>query len=284
MLTALSLLAFAANSVLCRYALENDAIDPSSFTSLRLLSGTLMLILIISLQSQTSTSPIRSKGSWLSGFMLFSYACTFSFAYQLLGAAMGALILFGAVQVTMILVSVYSGNRLHSTEWLGITLAFAGFVYLVLPGLTAPPISGLVLMGASGVAWAIYSLKGQQSSEALMDTAYNFLRTMPFVIILVLLTYQTAYYSYQGITLAIVSGAFTSAIGYIIWYSALSDLSSTQAAVVQLLVPVITAVGGVIFLSEAITFRLFIAGGLILGGILLVIIGRYYFVSFKLKP
>ena len=139
-------------------------------------------------------------------------------------------------------------------------------------------------MGSSGIAWAIYSLKGRQSSQALMDTTYNFIRTMPFVIILILLTYESAYYSYQGITLAIISGAITSALGYIIWYRALSDLSSTQAAVVQLLVPVITAVGGIIFLSEAVTLRLFIAGALILGGILLVIIGRYYFVSFRLKP
>jgi drug/metabolite transporter (DMT)-like permease len=281
LLTALALIAFAANSVLCRYALENGAIDASSFISLRLLSGALVLALIISLHRQPAHS--RSKGSWLAGFMLFTYACAFSFAYLLLGAAMGALILFGAVQVTMILVSVFSGNRLHITEWLGISLAFSGFIYLVLPGLTAPPFSGFVLMSFSGIAWAVYSLKGQQSSQALMDTAYNFLRTVPFVAILILLTYQNAYYSYQGIVLAILSGAVTSAIGYSIWYSALGGLSTTQAAVVQLLVPVITAVGGVLLLSEAITLRLTVAGALILGGILLVILGRYYFVSLRPK-
>jgi drug/metabolite transporter (DMT)-like permease len=138
-------------------------------------------------------------------------------------------------------------------------------------------------MSFSGIAWAVYSLKGQQSSQALMDTAYNFLRTVPFVAILILLTYQNAYYSYQGIVLAILSGAVTSAIGYSIWYSALGGLSTTQAAVVQLLVPVITAVGGVLLLSEAITLRLTVAGALILGGILLVILGRYYFVSLRPK-
>jgi drug/metabolite transporter (DMT)-like permease len=277
----LALVAFAANSVLCRYALEHNAIDASSFTSLRLLSGSLVLALMINVHRQPGQT--RSKGSWIAGFMLFTYACAFSFAYLLLGAAMGALILFGAVQVTMILVSIFSGNRLHITEWLGISLAFAGFIYLVFPGLTAPPLSGFILMTLSGIAWAVYSLKGKQSSQALMDTAYNFLRTMPFVAILILLTYQSAHYSYQGIVLAILSGAVTSAIGYSIWYSALNGLSTTQAAVVQLLVPVITAIGGVLLLSEAITLRLTIAGALILGGILLVILGRYYFVSLRAK-
>ena len=265
LLTGLALIAFAANSVLCRYALEHNAIDASSFTSLRLLSGALVLTLMISIHRQPAKS--RSKGSWMAGFMLFTYACAFSFAYLLLGAAMGALILFGAVQVTMILVSVFSGNRLHITEWLGISLAFAGFL----------------LMTLSGIAWAVYSLKGKQSSQALMDTAYNFLRTLPFVAILILLTYQNAHTSYQGIVLAILSGAVTSAIGYSIWYSALNGLSTTQAAVVQLLVPVITAVGGVLLLSEAITLRLTVAGALILGGVLLVILGRYYFVSLRAK-
>lgn len=281
LLTGLALIAFAANSVLCRYALEHNAIDASSFTSLRLLSGALVLTLMISIHRQPAKS--HSKGSWMAGFMLFTYACAFSFAYLLLGAAMGALILFGAVQVTMILVSVFSGNRLHITEWLGISLAFAGFIYLVFPGLTAPPLSGFLLMTLSGIAWAVYSLKGKQSSQALMDTAYNFLRTLPFVAILILLTYQNAHTSYQGIVLAILSGAVTSAIGYSIWYSALNGLSTTQAAVVQLLVPVITAVGGVLLLSEAITLRLTVAGALILGGVLLVILGRYYFVSLRAK-
>lgn len=279
LLTGLALIAFAANSVLCRYALEHNAIDASSFTSLRLLSGALVLALMINLHRQPAHT--RSKGSWMAGFMLFAYACAFSFAYLLLGAAMGALILFGAVQVTMILVSVFSGNRLHITEWLGISLAFSGFTCLVFPGLTAPPLSGFVLMTLSGIAWAVYSLKGKQSSQALMDTAYNFLRTVPFVAVLILLTYQSAHYSSQGIVLAVLSGAVTSAIGYSIWYSALKGLGTTQAAVVQLLVPLITAVGGVLLLSEAITLRLTIAGALILAGTVLVILGRYYFVNLR---
>ena len=279
--TLLALIAFAANSVLCRYALEHNAIDASSFTSLRLASGALVLIFMISLHRQAHSE--RSKGSWLAGLMLFTYACSFSFAYNLLGAAMGALILFGVVQISMIGFSSLSGNRLHFIEWFGVVIAFIGFIYLVLPGLSAPPFLGVILMMLSGFAWAVYSLKGQQSSQALMDTAYNFLRTLPFVAVLTLLTFESAHFSFEGILLAIASGGITSALGYILWYRALRDLSSTQAAVVQLLVPVITALGGIFFLSEILSTRLIIASILILGGILCVILGRYYFLTLRLR-
>lgn len=279
--TVLALIAFAANSVLCRYAFQQEAIDAGSFTSLRLISGALVLLLIISLNKQAQ--PARSKGSWLAGFMLFTYACTFSYAYLLLGAAMGALILFGVVQISMITLSSLSGNQLHHTEWLGVSIAFGGFVYLIYPGLTAPPLLGVFLMILSGIAWAQYSIKGQQSSQALMDTAYNFLRTLPFVGLLLMLTLGTAHYTSQGIILAIISGAVTSAMGYVIWYRVLRDLSATQAAVVQLLVPVMTAIGGILFLSELLSMRLIIASALILGGILCVILGRYYFLTIRFR-
>jgi drug/metabolite transporter (DMT)-like permease len=236
---------------------------------------------MISLHRQAHSE--RSKGSWLAGLMLFTYACSFSFAYNLLGAAMGALILFGVVQISMIGFSSLSGNRLHFIEWFGVVIAFIGFIYLVLPGLSAPPFLGVILMMLSGFAWAVYSLKGQQSSQALMDTAYNFLRTLPFVAVLTLLTFETAHFSFEGILLAIASGGITSALGYILWYRALRDLSSTQAAVVQLLVPVITALGGIFFLSEILSTRLIIASILILGGILCVILGRYYFLTLRLR-
>jgi drug/metabolite transporter (DMT)-like permease len=277
--TLLALIAFAANSVFCRYALETGAIDAGSFTIIRLASGAIILLLIISLHRQAQSE--RSKGSWLAGFMLFTYASTFSFSYTLLGASMGALILFGVVQISMITISTVSGNQLHFTEWLGVLIALLGLVYLVFPGLTAPPLLGVLLMGVSGIAWAFYSSKGQQSSQALMDTAYNFLRTLPFVGLLVLLTYETAHFTSKGVTLAILSGALTSAVGYVIWYRALRDLSSTQAAVVQLLVPIITAIGAVLFLSELISTRLIVASALILGGISCVILGRYYFLTIR---
>lgn len=281
-LTVLALVAFAANSVLCRYALEEQAIDAASFTALRLFSGAVVLAMLV-FSRRTSVSQSDAKGSWLAGFMLFSYAACFSFAYLILGAAMGALILFGVVQLTMVALSLRAGHRLHSVEWLGLVLAFSGFVYLLLPGLTAPPLTGLALMVLSGIAWAIYSLQGQQSSHAMMDTAYNFLRTLPFVGLLLLFFISEAHYSLSGIGLAIASGAITSALGYVIWYQALQHLSALQAAVVQLLVPVFTAVGGVLLLSEVLSLRLVVASTFILGGILIVILGRYYFVRLKVN-
>lgn len=274
-LTGLALIAFAANSVLCRLALGNSAIDAASFTVLRLLSGSIVLLLIIGVNRKiTGTS---TKGSWSASFMLFLYAVTFSYAYISLDTGTGALILFGSVQITMILLSLISGIRLHFSEWAGVIIAFAGFVYLILPGVTAPSTIGFLLMTVAGIAWGIYTLKGRSSENPLMDTAYNFFRTIPLVILLAIITMTHVNYSSEGILLAILSGGITSGIGYTLWYIALGGLSSTQAAVLQLLVPVIAALGGVIFISEAITVRLTISTTLVLGGILMVILGKYYF-------
>ncbi|QMV16833.1 DMT family transporter [Vibrio spartinae] len=278
----MALIAFAANSVLCRLALGHEAIDASSFTAIRLLSGAVVLFLIVlttQKNTDTLTQDARPKGSWTASFMLFLYAMTFSYAYISLDTGTGALILFGAVQITMILHSLFSGTKLHVTEWLGITTAFAGFVYLILPGVSAPSLSGFLLMATSGVAWGIYTLKGRASKNPLLDTAYNFFRSVPLVIMLTLITMRHAGYSSEGIWLAIVSGGITSGIGYTIWYIALSGLSSIQAAVLQLAVPVIATFGGVIFVSEVITSRLIMSAILVLGGILMVILGRYYFIK-----
>lgn len=211
--------------------------------------------------------------------MLFLYAITFSYAYISLDTGTGALILFGSVQITMILWSLISGTRLHFTEWAGVAIAFVGFVYLILPGVTTPSTVGFLLMTLAGISWGIYTLKGRGSKYPLMDTAYNFLRTMPLVILLAIITVNNAHYSVEGILLAMVSGGITSGIGYTIWYIALGGLSSTQAAVLQLSVPVIAATGGVVLVSEAITFRLVISAALVLGGILVVVLGRTYFVQ-----
>ncbi len=273
-LTSLALIAFAANSVLCRLALENEAIDASSFTVIRLLSGTIVLIIIIS--TTRNTTGTSSKGSWAAGFMLFLYATTFSYAYISLDTGTGALILFGSVQITMILLSLISGTRLHITEWAGVVIAFTGFIYLILPEITTPSIVGFMLMTVAGIAWGIYTLKGRSSKSPLMDTAYNFLRTTPFVVLLAISTINNVNYSSEGIVLALLSGGITSGIGYTIWYIALGGLSSTQAAVLQLSVPVIAALGGVIFVFEAITFRLTISAAMVLGGILIVVLGKYY--------
>lgn len=277
--TILAMIAFAANSVLCRLALGNNTIDASSFTILRLLSGTLVLMTIIGLKYNKKRT--TSKGSWVASSMLFLYAITFSFAYITLDTGTGALIMFGSVQITILLLSFITGTRLHLSEWTGVAIAFTGFVYLVLPGVTSPSLAGFILMTIAGFAWGIYTLKGQGSDAPLMDTSYNFLRTMPFVIILTIIALQNVSYTTEGIILAVLSGGIASGIGYMIWYVALGGLSSTQAAVVQLSVPVLAAMGGVIFMSEAVTLRLTISSLLILGGILLVVLGRYYFVQVK---
>lgn len=279
--TLLALFAFAANSVLCRLALGQALIDANSFTIIRLFSGAVVLLLII--QFRNNQNVRVTKGSWFSGFMLFLYALTFSYAYISLDTATGALILFGSVQITMMVFSLLSGDRLHPSELVGMLIAFLGFTYLFLPGLTTPPIAGASLMLTAGIAWGLYSIRGRGSENPLFDTAYNFLRTMPLTLILVIVVINKAHTSPAGILLAIISGGLASGIGYAIWYRALGSLTSMQAAVVQLLVPVIAALGGILFVSEMVTMRLIISAIMILGGILLVVLGKHYFdkVSFE---
>ncbi|GIU53596.1 DMT family transporter [Shewanella sp. KT0246] len=297
--TLLALLAFAGNSILCRVALGNDLIDPASFTAIRLLSGVVVLVVILQLanwrqvnstdeeklrSSRHSTAGFKSyhpqaisKGSWKAALMLFIYAITFSYAYTSLDTGTGALILFGTVQMTMIVVDAMSGQKLHFAEWFGVMIAFAGFVYLVMPGASAPSISGFVLMAASGVAWGLYTLEGKRSREPISDTSFNFIRTLPLVFILSMATISFSTITPTGVLLAIISGGLASAVGYVIWYTALAGLSGIQAGVVQLLVPVIAAVGGVIFADEVFTLRLAISSLVILSGIMTVLLGKYYF-------
>ncbi|MCK5639075.1 MAG: DMT family transporter [Flavobacteriaceae bacterium] len=276
-LTSIALIAFAANSVLARLALGRNAIDASGYTSIRLLSGAIVLFIIIQFNNNKKDSFL--KGNWLPGFMLFLYAVTFSYAYISLDTGTGALIIFGAVQITMIIFSIYSGNKLHITKWIGVIIAFAGFVNLVLPGVNTPSIIGFVLMTLSGIAWGIYTIIGLDSKNPLIDTSNNFIKTIPFVVILLIITFKKENYSLEGIILAVISGGITSAIGYTIWYMALRKLTSVQASVVQLMVPVIAALGGVLFMSEVITQRLAISSLLILGGILIVTLGKKYYIS-----
>lgn len=271
LITVSALVAFAANSVLCRFALGTGIIDAAAFTSIRLIAGAVVLCLIILLR--TSHRQHNSKGSWFASFMLFTYAITFSYAYIDLDTGIGALILFGAVQISMICFSIMRGNRLKITEWCGVVIACVGLVYLVLPGISTPSALGFLLMTTAGCAWGVYTLIGRGSVNPLADTVYNFLRTLPLVIILVIITYSTFHFTVQGVALAAVSGGITSGLGYTIWYTALRDLTATQAAVAQLSVPVIAALGGVIFMEELITLRLSISSIMILGGIFLVVIG-----------
>ncbi len=269
LLTALALIAFAANSVICKMALGEELIDAPAFTIVRLLSGAIVLLFILLITKNKSAS--NQKGSWFSSAMLFLYAISFSFAYNSLDTGTGALILFGAVQISMVTISLFNGNKLDLREWIGMIISFIGFVYLILPGVTAPSPIGFVLMALAGTAWGIYTLQGKKSKDPLRDTAFNFIRTIPFLIVLLFFVYQKISFSYDGIWLAIISGGITSGIGYTIWYIALRGLTSTQAAVVQLLVPIIAAFGGVLFVSEKITSRLSWSSLMILGGIIIII-------------
>jgi len=270
LLTALAMLAFAGNSILCRLALKNTAIDPASFTSIRLLSGALVLGLLIIMRSRNSPTP-KLSGSWLSAFALFIYAAAFSFAYVSLTAATGALILFGAVHITMIGYGLYKGERPGVLQVMGIVLAFGGLIALMLPGLSAPSLAGAALMGLAGIAWGVYSLRGRGAGDPAQITAGNFLRAVPFALLLSLVLFSKAKFDISGVLYAVASGALASGVGYALWYAVLPVLKNTVAASVQLSVPVIAAFGGVLLISEPLTLRLTLTSVAILGGIAMVI-------------
>lgn len=269
-LTSLSMIAFAGNSLLCRIALKHTSIDAASFTAIRLISGAAMLWLVVRMRRGTH----GSKGNWPSAFALFLYAAGFSLAYVNLSAATGALLLFGAVQTTMIGYGIYAGERLQKLQLAGLILALGGLAGLLLPGLSAPPLYGSVLMLGAGVAWGIYSLRGSSAGDPTVVTAGNFLRAVPFSAVLSVLMLHGASLNTAGIWYAVLSGALTSGIGYAIWYTALPALKATHAATIQLSVPVIAALGGIVFLGEPLTLRLILASIAILGGIALVILDK----------
>lgn len=269
-LTSLAMFAFAGNSLLCRAALKHTSIDAASFTTIRLISGAVILLLIV--QVKRGTAP--GSGNWLSALALFAYAAGFSFAYVSLPAASGALLLFGAVQATMIGHGIWKGERLRRWQLVGLALAIGGLVGLLLPGLSAPPLVGSLLMLGAGVAWGIYSLRGKVAGDPTRVTAGNFLRAVPIAAALGLLMLDGASVDPAGFWYAVASGALASGIGYAIWYTALPALKATSAATVQLSVPVIAAVGGIVFLGEAATLRLVLSSVAILGGIGLVILEK----------
>jgi drug/metabolite transporter (DMT)-like permease len=268
--TALAMIAFASNSLLCRVALRETAIDAASFTLVRIVSGALCLSFIVQLRN----ARLARAGSWPSALALFGYAALFSFAYLRLTAGTGALLLFGAVQATMILWALKKGERLRLGQIIGLAIALGGLVALVFPGLSAPPLGAAIFMLAAGTAWGVYSLRGKNAGDPLRATAGNFLRAVPMAVVLSLVMWRSASFDRAGLGYAIASGALASGIGYAIWYTALPALKATGAATVQLSVPVLAALGGIIFLSEPITLRLAVASIAILGGIALVIFER----------
>jgi drug/metabolite transporter (DMT)-like permease len=269
-LVVLTMLAFAANSIFCRLALKTTAIDAASFTTIRLVSGALVLVLIVRAR-RIEGGP---RGSWPAAAALFTYAAAFSWAYVSLPAAVGALLLFGAVQVTMIGVGLKAGERFAVPQWAGFLLAVGGLVSLLMPGLSAPDPLAAALMLVAGVAWGVYSLLGRRLGNATAATAGNFVLALPFTLALSVLTLTAARIDGAGVAYAIASGALASGLGYAVWYSVLPSLPATLAATLQLSVPVIAATGGVVFLDEAITLRLVLCSLAILGGIALVIAGR----------
>lgn len=270
--TALALIAFASNSLLCRIALGGGAIDAATFSTIRLVTGAAALSL---LAAWTSTRESRSAfGSWASAAALFVYAIPFSIAYTSLTAGTGALLLFGAVQLTMLLAAVGSGTRPHPLQWAGLTLAAGGLVYLLLPGLSAPSLSGALMMIAAGVAWGIYSLRGRGSRDPLRETTSNFVRSVPMALAVTLVAWPWFHAEPRGVALAAVSGAVTSGLGYVLWYVALRGLTTFRAAVVQLPTPILTAAGGVVLLGESISIRLVVATVLVIGGIAMALVAR----------
>lgn len=271
-LTLIALIAFAGNSVLCRVALGEEQIDAAGFTAVRLISAALFLYLLFSFKR--IEKPLLSYGHWWSSLMLFIYAICFSFAYLTLDTGTGALILFGSVQICMLTISKLSGERFSSLELIGLAMAVIGFIYLVLPTLSTPSLSGFMLMAMSGIAWGFYTLAGKKSLQPSLDTTMNFIRTIPMAMI-TLLFIDFSFITTKGLVVATLSGVVTSGIGYIIWYKALPSISNMQAAVTQLLVPVIAAFGGLIFISEPISMRLVVASALVLGGVFLVVIAKH---------
>jgi drug/metabolite transporter (DMT)-like permease len=270
-LTLIAMFAFAANSLLCRMALGEGLIDAASFTSVRVISGAITLSLILLPRWRAHG---RAPIDWRAAVMLFTYMAFFSFAYLSLSAGTGALLLFGAVQLTMFAVALRSGEHFPIQSWAGLALALFGLVYLVSPGVTAPDPLGAMLMAIAGVAWGVYSLLGKNAADPLEATANNFILSVPLVALVSLAFLGDFQVTLKGMALAAASGSIASGLGYAIWYTALKGLAATQAATVQLSVPIIAAIGGVILLSEQVTLRLVLASVATLGGIALVLMQR----------
>jgi drug/metabolite transporter (DMT)-like permease len=269
---AAAMLAFAGNSLLCRLALRDTAIDAASFTTIRLVSGAVALWCIVALRDSARLERTAPRGGdWRSAFALFVYAAGFSFAYERLTAATGALLLFGAVQMSMLGWNIARGERMRPMQWFGLLIALAGLTVLLLPGLAAPPAGAAALMLAAGVAWGAYSLRGKAASDPAAITAGNFLRAVPFAVALSVAMMATISIDSAGVAYALASGVLTSGIGYAIWYAALRSLRAATAATIQLSVPALAAFGGVVLLGEALSLRLIFAIVAILGGIALVI-------------
>ncbi len=278
--TCIALIAFAANSVFCRLALESLDIDPASFTSIRLISGAIALAIILTFQSKTPLTQITKAAftpnitQWSGTVYLFSYAACFSFAYTMLDTATGALILFATVQLFLLLSQAIRGHRFNLKEILGIVLAILGFVLLTLPEATRPDWFGLGLMVIAGIAWAGYTLAGKVAQKVSQNTTENFIRCIPLSVVLSMVFIQHLAVSPSGILWATLSGVFASGIGYSLWYYSVKRITITQAAISQLLVPIIAGLGGVLLVDESLSTEFISSGLLILTGVALVSLAK----------
>lgn len=271
LVTTVAMLAFAGNSLLCRLALGQEAIDAASFSTIRILAGAVTLTLIARPRWRRDG---RERIEWRTAGALFVYVVFFSFAYLTLSAGTGALILFGAVQLTMFIAALTAGERFTPISWLGLAIAFGGLVYLVSPGLTAPDPLGALLMTVAGIAWGAYSLSGKSAGDPLAATANNFIGALPLALLVSVLFLGSLSITPGGVLLAVASGAITSGLGYVVWYAALRGLTAGSAASIQLSVPVIAAFGGVVLLGEDFSARLALASVATLGGIAVVLAQR----------
>jgi drug/metabolite transporter (DMT)-like permease len=278
-LTLITMLCFAGNSVLCRLALRQTSIDPASFTSVRLISGALVLALLVCARQWVFAKGGTAQaaglgGNWISALALFGYAAAFSFSYTNMSTGVGALLLFGAVQATMILTGLWRDERLNGLQTAGLLIAFAGVVALLSPGLNAPPLASAVLMLSAGLAWGVYSLRGRGAADPTGDTAGNFLRAALVAALLSVWLLAHQQIDGRGLLYAALSGAVTSGLGYALWYAVLPQLSRTRAATVQLSVPVLAALAGALFMNEPLTWGLVLTSIAVLGGIALVVYGK----------
>ena len=265
------MIAFASNSLLCRAALKETSIDAASFTFVRIFSGAVALWLVINVRRSTRANYARVGGNWISALALFVYAAAFSFAYVDIAAGTGALLLFGSVQATMILWGLHKGESVRAVQIVGLIVAMIGLVVLLFPGFSAPPLFGSILMLGAGMAWGIYSVRGKREKNPASVTAGNFVRAVPFAAAVSIIFIPRVHFDSAGVAYAIISGAITSGLGYILWYAALPSLKAVSAASVQLTVPVLAATGGILLLGETLTLRYILASVAILGGIALVI-------------
>ena len=273
LLTSISLIAFAANSLLCRMALGDSLIDPVSFTTLRLASGALTLVFLLRIRSG-STRRVKARGAWKSALALYAYASAFSLGYVSITAGMGTLILVGSVQITMLGWAIVCREKLSRITWLGSAISMSGLIYLVLPGISAPDPIGALLMFVSGSAWGVYTIRGKGAPSPVAMTTSNFCWAAPVALVMSIAFSASMHLELSGVLLAVISGSMTSALGYVIWYKALRRLTTSQASIVQLLIPVLTAFGGVAFLSEQVSMRLLLACTLILGGVAMGILNN----------